>query len=111
MINTRLAKRVFCVTFLLVLMFPAAAFAADHGGEVGAHIAKAISASVAMSVSALAAGYAQSKIGVAGAGTIAERPDAAVWVVVLQALPEIIVLLGFVAAIMIVNMPVPPPAQ
>jgi len=31
-----------------------------------------------------------------------------VWVVVLQALPEIIVLLGFVAAVLIVNMPVTP---
>jgi len=111
MINSRLAKRVFSLTFLLVLSLPAAAFAADPGGEVEAHIAKAIGACVAMSVSAVAAGYAQSKIGVAGAGTLAERPEAAVWVVVLQALPEIIVLLGFVASIMIVNMPVPPPAQ
>jgi hypothetical protein len=31
-----------------------------------------------------------------------------VWVIVLQALPEIIVLLGFVASILIVNMPVTP---
>ncbi|MCE5191405.1 MAG: ATPase [Actinomycetia bacterium] len=54
-----------------------------------------------MSVSALSAGYAQAKIGSAGAGTLAERPEAATYIIVLQALPEIIVLLGFVIAFMI----------
>ncbi|MDO8949042.1 MAG: ATPase [Actinomycetota bacterium] len=54
-----------------------------------------------MSVSAMSAGYAQAKIGAAGAGTLAERPEAGTNIIVLQALPEIIVLLGFVIAFMI----------
>jgi V/A-type H+-transporting ATPase subunit K len=60
-----------------------------------------MAAGLAMSVSALAAGYAQAKIGSAGAGTLAERPEVSIWVITLQALPEVIVLLGFVSAIMI----------
>jgi V/A-type H+-transporting ATPase subunit K len=62
---------------------------------------KAASAGLAMGLSALAAGYAQAKIGSAGAGTLAERPEVSIWIITLQALPEIIVLLGFVSAILI----------
>ncbi|MBF4509600.1 MAG: ATPase [Aeromicrobium sp.] len=54
-----------------------------------------------MCVAAISAGYAQAKIGAAGAGTLAERPEAGTNLIVLQALPEIIVLLGFVIAFMI----------
>ena len=54
-----------------------------------------------MGLSALGAGYAQAKIGSAGAGTLAERPEVSIWIITLQALPEIIVLLGFVSAILI----------
>ncbi|MDH4140029.1 MAG: ATPase [Coriobacteriia bacterium] len=60
-----------------------------------------MAAGLAMGLSALAAGYAQAKIGSAGAGTLAERPEVSIWIITLQALPEIIVLLGFVSAIMI----------
>ncbi|MDZ4178781.1 MAG: F0F1 ATP synthase subunit C [Coriobacteriia bacterium] len=110
MIKSRLAKVVFGSTFLATMLLPAMAFAAEAAvvGEYQSYVAKAIGAGLAMGLSALAAGYAQAKIGAAGAGTLAERPEASVWVVVLQALPEIIVLLGFVAAILIVNMPVTP---
>jgi V/A-type H+/Na+-transporting ATPase subunit K len=108
--KNRLARWVFGSTFLVTLLVPATAFAAEAAGvgEWQSYVAKALAAGMAMSVSALAAGYAQAKIGSAGAGTLAERPEASVWVVVLQALPEIIVLLGFVASILIVNMPVTP---
>jgi V/A-type H+-transporting ATPase subunit K len=64
-------------------------------------VAKAIAAGAAMSVSAMSAGYAQARIGAAGAGTLAERPEAGTNIIVLQALPEVIVLLGFVIAFMI----------
>lgn len=111
MIKNRLAKWVFGSTFLVTLLVPAAAFAAEAEPAVGewqSFTAKAFAAGLAMGLSALAAGYAQAKIGSAGAGTLAERPEASVWIIVLQALPEIIVLLGFVASILIVNMPVTP---
>ncbi|MDO9557449.1 MAG: ATPase [Coriobacteriia bacterium] len=64
-------------------------------------VAKAIAAGAAMSISAMSAGYAQARIGAAGAGTLAERPEVGMNLIILQALPEIIVLLGFVIAFMI----------
>jgi V/A-type H+-transporting ATPase subunit K len=54
-----------------------------------------------MSIAALSAAYAQSKIGSAGAGTLAERPEVAMNIIIMMALPEIIALLGFVIAFMI----------
>jgi V/A-type H+-transporting ATPase subunit K len=97
------AKLVFGAAFLATLMGTATAYAAAAGPAVDWRVsaAKAIAAGLAMSVSALAAGYAQAKIGSAGAGTLAERPEVSIWVITLQALPEVIVLLGFVSAIMI----------
>lgn len=110
MINNRLAWKVFGSAFLVMMLLPVMAFAAEAEGkgEYQSYVAKAIGAGLAMAISAISAGYAQAKIGSAGAGTLAERPEAAVWVVVLQALPEIIVLLGFVASIMILGMSVTP---
>ena len=106
MIKNKLAKWVFGSSFLMAMLIPAMALAeeaatttTDNAASVG--VAKAIAAGMAMSVSALSAGYAQAKIGSAGAGTLAERPEVATNLIVLQALPEIIVLLGFVIAFMI----------
>lgn len=64
-------------------------------------MAKYIAAAIAMGASALGAAYAQAKIGSAAAGTLAEKPEAGTMLIVLQALPEIIVLLGFVSALII----------
>lgn len=69
--------------------------------ENDVQIVKYVSAAAAMGLSALAAGYAQAKIGTAAAGTLAEKPEVATMLIVLQALPEIIVLLGFVTALII----------
>ncbi|TLM77446.1 MAG: ATPase [Actinobacteria bacterium] len=81
----------------------AAAEGAAAGGDVAwqATVGKALAAGLAMGLSAIGAGYAQAKIGSAGAGTLAERPEVSIWIITLQALPEVIVLLGFVSAIMI----------
>jgi len=106
MIKNRLAKWVFGSTFVLTMLVPAIAFAEEAGAVATdaawqATASKAMAAGLAMGLSALGAGYAQAKIGSAGAGTLAERPEVAIWIITLQALPEIIVLLGFVSAIMI----------
>jgi V/A-type H+-transporting ATPase subunit K len=108
MMDKRLAKVLTFGVFLTVLALPAIAFAADATttGTVATVAwqqvaAKALAAGLAMGLSALGAAYAQAKIGSAAAGTLAERPEVAIWVITLQALPEIIVLLGFVSAIMI----------
>lgn len=112
MIKNRLARLVFWSSLVAMFLVPAMAFAQEGGeaavGEWQAYMAKAFGAGIAMGLSAIGAGYAQAKIGSAGAGTLAERPEVSIWIITLQALPEVIVLLGFVAAIMIINMPVTP---
>ena len=105
MIKKRLARWVFGSTF-----FPDGARSGHRDGRGGsgrpheewqAVVGKAMAAGLAMGLSALGAGYAQAKIGSAGAGTLAERPEVSIWIITLQALPEVIVLLGFVSAILI----------
>jgi V/A-type H+/Na+-transporting ATPase subunit K len=104
MISKRLAKYLFIGTFLGVLLIPVVAFAAE--GETVqavtmADAVKTLAAALAMGISALAAGWAQARIGSAGQGTLAERPEERVFVLTLTALPEVIVLLGFVMAILL----------
>ncbi len=104
MIKNKLARKVFGSSFVAAMVVPAIALAEEGATATlgdNVYIARAIAAGLAMSVSALAAGYAQARIGAAGAGTLAERPEAGMNLIVLQALPEIIVLLGFVIAFMI----------
>ena len=62
---------------------------------------KTLGAALAMGLSASGAGWAQARIGSAGQGTLAERPEERVFVLTLTALPEVIVLLGFVMAILL----------
>ena len=62
---------------------------------------RAIGAAIAIGVTALATGYAQSRIGSAGMGTLAEDEDLAGVVILLVAIPETMVVLGFAAAAMI----------
>lgn len=103
--NKRLAKTVFGAAVLAAAIVPAVAFAAEGeaaaaGVTMGAAV-KTVGAALAMGLSAIGAGYAQAKIGSAGQGTLAERPEERIWVITLTALPEIIVLLGFVMAILL----------
>lgn len=58
-------------------------------------------AALAIGVSGLATAWAQSRIGAAGAGTIAEKPDLRGTVIVMLAIPETMVILGFVVAVLI----------
>lgn len=96
--------------FAVVTSAPLAAMA-QEGGEAAAEgkswqevVGRAAGAGFAMGISALSAGYAQAKIGSAGAGTLAERPEASTSIIVLQVLPEIIALLGFAIAFVIFTM-------
>ncbi len=61
-----------------------------------------LSAALAVGIPALATAYAQAKIGSAGAATIAEKPETAAMMIILEALPETMVILGFVVAIMLI---------
>jgi V/A-type H+-transporting ATPase subunit K len=66
-------------------------------------VGKAIGAALAIGIAAIGTGYAQGKIGSAGAGAIAEKPETAGQIIVLEALPEVVAVLGFVVAAMIIT--------
>jgi V/A-type H+/Na+-transporting ATPase subunit K len=59
----------------------------------------AAAAAIAVGLCAIGTGLAQSRIGAAGAGTIAEKPEAAGTIILLLAIPETMVILGFVVAV------------
>ncbi len=60
-----------------------------------------IAAAAAVGVAALGTGWAQSRIGSAGVGALAEKPDLRGTVILLLAIPETMIVLGFVVAAMI----------
>jgi V/A-type H+-transporting ATPase subunit K len=60
-----------------------------------------IGLALSIGIPAIGTAWAQAKIGSAGAGTIAERPEMAVWILILVAIPETVVILGFVIAFML----------
>ena len=103
MTSKRLAKFLFFGTIFGVLLIPTVAFAQEAAAAPAtmADGVKTIGAALAMGLSAIGAGWAQAKIGSAGQGTLAERPEERVFVLVLTALPEVIALLGFVMAIIL----------
>jgi V/A-type H+-transporting ATPase subunit K len=98
-------------TTLLVIalgLLAAPAFAADQAAArqtttnpLAAGLV-ALGAALAVGLAALGTGIAQSRIGAAGAGTIAEKPDTVGTVILLIAIPETMVILGFVIAIILV---------
>ncbi len=64
----------------------------------------AVAAALAISITALATGIAQRAIGSAGVGALAEQPNLVGSVIILIAIPETLVILGFaVAAIILLS--------
>jgi V/A-type H+-transporting ATPase subunit K len=63
----------------------------------------AFAAALAIGLSALATAWAQSRIGSAGAGALAEKPELSGTVIILVAIPETMVILGFVIATIILT--------
>jgi len=61
----------------------------------------AFAAALAIGLTALATAWVQSKIGAAGAGALAEKPELSATIIILVAIPETMVILGFVVAAMI----------
>lgn len=66
-------------------------------------MAVTLGAALAVGLTALATGWAQSKIGAAGAATIAERPELTSTVIIMLAIPETMLILGFVVAVLILT--------
>ncbi len=61
----------------------------------------ALSAAVAIGLPALATAWAQSKIGPAVAASMAEKPELSTVAVLMIAIPETMVILGFVVSVLI----------
>ena len=70
---------------------------------LGKEAALAIGAGIAMAGSALATAWAQASIGSSIMGVVAERPEEAMKLIVYMALPELLVLLGFVVAFLMLG--------
>jgi V/A-type H+-transporting ATPase subunit K len=61
----------------------------------------ALSAAIAISIPALATGWAQSRIGPAMAATLAEKPELSTTAILLVAIPETMAILGFIVSVLI----------
>lgn len=112
-------RKLLVLVLLSLTLLPLAsiALAEDHGATPATEaqpaapaannsivIWKALGAALTIAVSAFATAWAQSRIGSAAAGAMAEKPEIGGVMIVLEALPETIIILGFVIAIMIVGM-------
>jgi V/A-type H+-transporting ATPase subunit K len=64
----------------------------------------AVGAGLAIGLAAIGTGLAQSRIGAAGMGVLAEKPNMLGLVILLVALPETMVILGFAVAAMVLLM-------
>ena len=62
-----------------------------------------LAAALAIGISALATAWVQSRIGSAGAGAVAEKPEVRGAVIVMLAIPETLVILGFVVTVLILT--------
>jgi len=95
----RLIGIFFAITVSLMLSF--GYLLAAEAAPAGKSWAVYLGSGLAIGLSALATAFAQARIGSAGAGALAENRELFVPVLVLLALPETIVILGFVIAILI----------
>lgn len=64
---------------------------------------KALGAAIALGLGAFSTGFAQARIGSAAVGAITEKREIFGLVITLMALPELIVILAFVIALMIMQ--------
>ncbi len=62
---------------------------------------RAIGVALAVSIAAIGTGMAQARIGSAGVGALAEKPEMLGSVILLLAIPETMVILGFATGAMI----------
>ena len=95
------------VLMIMFILFAVPCFAQEHvaeeaagAGSAGANI-RFLASALAVGICAIATGIAQSRIGAAGVGAIVEKPDSAGIVIILLAIPETMVILGFVVAVVL----------
>ena len=102
------------LALLIILPFVALAAEGTHAegaaketgmGEGVKRGAYGLGAGIAIGLAGLATGIAQARIGSAGIGALAENPKLIGNVILLIAIPETVVILGFVIAFMILGAP------
>jgi V/A-type H+-transporting ATPase subunit K len=76
--------------------------ATDGDGGLGAGLI-AVGAGLAVGLAGLGTGNAQAGVGAGGTGAIAEKPEVFTNVLILFAIPETIVILGFVVAFLLLG--------
>jgi V/A-type H+-transporting ATPase subunit K len=103
-------RTMLAVSVVLMVLIAALAVAAEPSSpEAGEKTAGgggdrgllALGAGLAIGLAGLGTGIAQSRIGAAGVGAIAEKPESLGVVIILLAIPETVVILGFVVAAII----------
>jgi V/A-type H+-transporting ATPase subunit K len=103
-------RAVLAVSVVLMVLISALAVAAEPAPpEAGEEKTRggadrgllALGAGLAIGLAGLGTGIAQSRIGAAGVGAIAEKPESLGVVIILLAIPETVVILGFVVAAII----------
>jgi V/A-type H+/Na+-transporting ATPase subunit K len=85
------------VPFMLLAMGFAQEEAATAGRSIGDGLI-AIGAGLAIGIGAIGVGLAQAAIGSAGAGTLAERPQAFGQILIYLVIPETLIIFAFVIA-------------
>lgn len=107
-------KWIFLTTIVLIVSMSFSAFAAEVNTDKEEPVKTeysnalktalmAIAAAISMGVSAIACAKVQAAIGAGGTAALAEKPELAAKIFVLLAIPETIVILGFVMAYLILQ--------
>jgi len=117
---THVSKKKLAVLALTVLaatmLIPATASAQEAEGAAAglldrelslgtglAVLGLAVGSGIAIAGSALATGRVQAAVGAGGTGALAEKPDLFTLILILIAIPETLVVFGFVIAILLFN--------
>jgi V/A-type H+-transporting ATPase subunit K len=91
---------------LMVTLLAAATASAEAtpgtGGSASAGLL-GLAAAIAVGLGAIGTAWAQSRIGAAAAGAIAERPEIGGLMLVFLALPETMIILGFLVAFFLIG--------
>lgn len=115
--NSRVSKLTLAVAVLMIglgVLAPAAFAQDEDHGEVGLAddastgnglrgLGLGIGAGLAVGLAGMATGRAQAGVGAGGTGAIAEKPELFAQVLILFAIPETIVIFGFVIAILLLG--------
>jgi len=104
-------KRAVLVVMLaltVTLLLAALAFAAPEGEPAARPTGAAagllgLAAAISVGLGAIGTAWAQSRIGAAAAGAIAERPEIGGLMLVFLALPETMIILGFLVAFFVIG--------